>query len=54
MQVIKAERTIHRTPKVDGQAWLVFAEVIDCGIRVAQHGFRFWTKKDALAFIAAH
>ena len=54
MQIIKAETIIHKTAKVDGKSWLVFAKVVDFGITVEQQGFMFYSKKDALAFIEAN
>ena len=53
-KIIKADKLIHRTAKVFGKAYLVFADVVE---QIGNHsieskqGFRFYTKKEAVQFI---
>ena len=55
MQVIKTESAPRKVKSSGYGNWLVFAQVQEiirgCLIDVPQHGFYFWTKKDALSFI---
>ena len=50
-EIVKAEQIIHKTRSDNGKTWLVFAQVIDYGIKVGQHGFMFYTKKKQKNFV---
>lgn len=51
MKIIKVGQLVHKTIMSNGMKWVVFAKVEDYGILVEQHGFHFYTKKEALNFI---
>lgn len=54
MKIVKVEQIIHKTRGDNGKTWLVFAQVIDYGVKVDQHGFMFFTKKEAKEFCEQH